>query len=90
MRKKAMQEEIARLRDVVMEQGRAIVGLMSECEGLRGERDSAVKDIRMLGRMGANVCPLCVHYNHGEGSKQCVSCPKGDNFRWRGIVEKEG
>lgn len=51
--------------------------------------NQAVEDIRMLGRMGQNICPVCANYNHGEGSKMCISCPKMDNFRWRGVVEKE-
>jgi len=51
--------------------------------------NQAVEDLKMLGRMGQNICPVCAHYNHGEGSKQCVSCPKMDNFEWRGLV-KEG
>lgn len=59
------------------------------CCDLIGERDQAVEDIRALGRMGVNICPLCAHYNHGEGGKQCISCPKMDNFAWRGLV-KEG
>lgn len=53
------------------------------------ERDQAVEDIRTLGRMGQNICPVCAHYNNGEGSKTCISCPKMDNWEWRGLV-KEG
>lgn len=53
------------------------------------ERVQAVEDIRALGRMGANICPLCAHYNHGEGGKQCIACPKMDNWEWHGIVKKE-
>lgn len=88
MRKKDMQEEIARLRDVVMEQGRAITGLMFECECLRDERDKAVEDIRMLGRTGEFICLVCAHYNHGEGTKgECVKCLTGDGFEWRGFHE---
>ena len=51
--------------------------------------DWVAEDIRMLGRMGQNICPVCANYNHGEGSKKCISCPKMDNFEWRGVV-KEG
>lgn len=88
MRKKAMQEEIIWLRDVVMEQGRAIVGMMHECEGLKEDRDKAVEDIRLLGRTGEFICPVCAYYNHGEGTKgKCLKCLTGDGFRWRG--EKE-
>lgn len=57
---------------------------------LEAELVQAVEDIRALGRMGANICPLCAHYNHGEGDKQCIACPKVDNWEWRGIVTKEG
>lgn len=53
------------------------------------ERDQAVEYLKMLGRMGQNICPVCAHYNHGEGSKKCITCPKMDNFEWRGVV-KEG
>lgn len=88
MRKKDMQEEIARLRNVVMDQGRAITGLMLECERLRGERDKAVEDISMLGRTGEFICPVCAHYNHGEGTKECVKCLTRDGFRWRGEKEE--
>ena len=53
--------------------------------------NQAVEDIRMLGRMGANICPVCAHHNHGEGDKQkCVSCiinRDTDNFEWRGVKE---
>ena len=50
----------------------------------------AVEDIRMLGRMGQNVCPVCAHYNHGEGTKgECVKCLTGDGFRWRGLKEDD-
>lgn len=56
--------------------------------------EQAVEDIRMLGRMGANICPVCAHHNHGEGDKQkCVGCIMKwdtDNFEWRGIAKKEG
>lgn len=56
---------------------------------LDSKLNQAEEDIRMLGRMGANICPVCAHYNHGEGDKQkCVSCiinRDTDNFEWRGI-----
>lgn len=56
---------------------------------LEAERDAAVEDIRMLGRTGEFICPVCAHYNHGEGTKgECVKCLTGDGFRWRG--EKTG
>lgn len=89
MRKKEMLITIENLRNAVMEQGRDIVGLMFEVENVKEELDQAVDDIKMLGRMGQNICPVCAHYNHGEGSKKCITCPKMDNFEWRGLV-KEG
>lgn len=47
--------------------------------------EQAVEDIRMLGRTGEFICPVCAHYNHGEGtSGECVKCLTGDGFRWRG------
>jgi len=53
------------------------------------EANQAVEDIRRLGRMGANICPVCAHYNHGEGSKEhCITCiinRDTDNFEWRGV-----
>lgn len=56
---------------------------------LESKLNQAVEDIRMLGRMGANICPVCAHYNHGEGDKRkCVSCiinRDTDNFEWRGM-----
>ena len=90
MRKKEMLITIEQLRNAVMKQGRDIVGMMLEVDNVKEERDQAVEDIRALGRMGANICPLCAHYNHGEGSKQCIACPKADNWEWRGVVRKEG
>lgn len=89
MRKKDMQEEIARLRDVVMTQGREIVAMMRECEALREERDKAVFDMRVVGCMGASVCPVCTHYNHGAGDpKHCPKALKGEDcFDWRGVKE---
>ena len=87
MRKKEMLITIEQLRNAVMKQGRDIVGMMLEVDNVKEERDQAVEDIRALGRMGANICPLCAHYNHGEGGKQCIACPKMDNFAWRGLVK---
>lgn len=50
--------------------------------------NQAVEDIRMLGRMGANICPVCAHYNHGAGDpKQCPKALKEDCFEWRGTKE---
>lgn len=56
---------------------------------LDNKLNQAVEDLKMLGRMWQNICPVCAHYNHGEGSKMCITCPKLDNFKWRGLV-KEG
>lgn len=65
--------------------------LIAENKQLRKERDALVEDIRMLGRMGQDICTVCAHYNHGEGDKQkCISCVMKwdtDNFTWRGLQE---
>ena len=46
----------------------------------------AVDDIYMLGRMGANICPVCAHYNHGAGDPEhCPKALKEDCFEWRGV-----
>lgn len=67
----------------------AVKNLMAQNDRLRKERDAAVEDIRMLGRMGANICPVCARYNHGEGDKRkCITCiinRETDNFEWRGV-----
>lgn len=43
-------------------------------------------DLRLLGRMGANICPVCTHYNHGAGDpKYCPLALKEDCFTWRGM-----
>lgn len=48
--------------------------------------NQAVEDFRMLGRMGANVCPVCAHYNHGAGNpEKCPKALKEDCFEWRGV-----
>jgi hypothetical protein len=50
----------------------------------------AVEDIRLLGRTGEFICPVCAYYNHGEGTKgECVKCLTGDGFRWRGVKEED-
>lgn len=58
---------------------------------LESKLNQAVEDIRMLGRMGQNICPVCAHHNHGEGSKEhCITCiinRDTDNFEWRGAKE---
>lgn len=52
---------------------------------LERKLNQAVEDIRMLGRTGEFICPVCAHYNHGEGTKgECVKCLTGDGFWWRG------
>jgi hypothetical protein len=57
---------------------------------LESKLNQAVEDIRMLGRTGEFICPVCAHYNHGEGTKgECVKCLTGDGFRWRGEKEEE-
>jgi hypothetical protein len=48
----------------------------------------AEADMRMLGRMGQNICPVCAHYNHGAGDpKHCPKALKEDCFEWRGMKE---
>jgi hypothetical protein len=48
----------------------------------------AVEDIRILGQMGQNICPVCAHYNHGAGSPEhCPKALKEDCFEWRGMKE---
>lgn len=88
-----LKQEIFQLRDMVTEQGRDIVGLMLECERLKRVCGEVVEDIRMLGRMGTNICPVCAHHNHGEGDKQkCVTCiinRDTDNFEWRGVKNED-
>ena len=63
--------------------------LVEENKRLRKERDAAVEDMRMLGRMGENICCVCANYHHGEGDKQkCINCiinRDTDNFEWRGV-----
>ena len=57
---------------------------------LESKLNQAVEDIRMLGRTGEFICPVCAHYNHGEGTKgECVKCLTGDGFRWRGLKEDD-
>lgn len=56
---------------------------------LESKLKQAVEDFHLLGRTGEFICPVCAHYNHGEGKKgECVKCLTGDGFRWRG--EKDG
>ena len=79
MRKKELLVENRELREMVFEQGRTIVGLMLN-------EEKTVEDMRMLGRMGANICPVCAHYNHGAGDPDhCPRALKGDCFEWRGV-----
>lgn len=56
---------------------------------LESKLNQAVEDIRMLGRTGEFICPVCAYYNHGEGTTgECVKCLTGDGFRWRGEKEE--
>lgn len=66
-----------------------MTGNESKVNDLKAEVLQLVEDIKTLGRMGQNICPVCTHYNHGEGSKRCITCPKMDNFEWRGLVKEE-
>ena len=55
---------------------------------LEHKLNEAVEDIRLLGRMGANICPVCAHYNHGAGDpEKCPNALKEDCFEWRGTKE---
>lgn len=57
---------------------------------LESKLNQAVEDIRLLGRTGEFICPVCAHYNHGEGTKgECIKCLTGDGFRWRGDKEED-
>ena len=56
-------------------------------EGLLKERDAAVNDIRILGRMGENTCAVCKNRNRGEGGEKCIGCLIEDNWEWRGVQE---
>lgn len=49
----------------------------------------AVEDIRLLGRTGEFICPVCAYYNHGAGDpKHCPKALKGEDcFEWRGTKE---
>ena len=51
--------------------------------------NQAVEDIRMLGRMGCNICAVCANFNGGEGCEKCITCLKDDNWEWRGLVKEE-
>jgi len=55
---------------------------------LESKPKQAVEDILLLGHMGANICPVCAHYNHGAGDpKHCPKALKEDCFEWRGTKE---
>lgn len=56
-------------------------------EGLLKERDAAVNDMRVLGRMGENTCSVCANRNHGEGGQKCIGCLIEDSWEWRGVQE---
>lgn len=88
MSKKELLAEIHELREKVMDQGRTIVAMILEAERCKERLQAAVEDMRKLGHMGQNVCPVCAYYNHGEGYKdKCIDCiinKEVDNFRWRG------
>ena len=71
--------------------GPVVFDALAYIQQLESKLNQAVEDIRMLGRMGTNICPVCAHHNHGEGDKQkCVTCiinRDTDNFEWRGVKE---
>lgn len=54
---------------------------------LRKERASLEADIRLLGRQGQFICPVCSRYDHGKGLVgECVKCLNGEDcFEWRGV-----
>lgn len=56
-------------------------------ESLLKERDAAVNDMRILGRMGENTCAVCKNRNRGEGGEKCIGCLIVDNWEWRGVQE---
>lgn len=88
MRKKDLIKENDELRDTVMNQGRIITKTVFELLAAQVERDAAVNDIRMLGRMGKDICCVCAHYNHGAGNpEKCPKALKEDCFEWRGMKE---
>lgn len=64
-----------------------VIDAKEEILRLANKVAQAVEDIRMLGRMGQNICPVCAHYNHGAGNpKQCPRALKcEDCFEWRGM-----
>lgn len=63
---------------------------IAEIVRLADKLHQAVEDIRMLGRTGEFICPVCAHYNHGEGTKgECIKCLTGDGFEWRGSHERQ-
>lgn len=68
------------------------VDLVFRIADLKDERVALEADMRLLGRMGQNVCPVCAHYNHGAGNpEKCPRALKGEDcFEWRGIAKKEG
>ena len=62
---------------------------LSLIKQLESKLNQAVEDIRLLGRMGINICPVCANYNHGQGCKECIRCLKEDNFKWRGAAKED-
>lgn len=61
---------------------------LSFIKQLESKLNQAVEDLRLLGRMGANICPVCAHYNHGAGNpEKCPKALKEDCFEWRGTKE---
>lgn len=62
------------------------VDLVFRIADLKDERVALEADMRLLGRMGQNICPVCAHYNHGAGNPEhCPKALKEDCFEWRGV-----
>ncbi len=81
---------IQRLDKTVVETEKLAKTLHDQKDALESKLNQAVEDIRMLGGIGNWLCPVCAHYNHGEGTKgKCVKCLTGDGFRWRGEKEED-
>lgn len=67
------------------------VDTLAYIQQLESKVKQAVEDFRKLGSMGANICPVCAHYNRGAGCPdKCPNALKEDCFEWRGTVTREG
>jgi hypothetical protein len=81
---------IQRLDETVVKTEMVAHEIYGQKDELESKLNQAVEDIRMLGRTGEFICPVCAHYNHGEGKTgKCVKCLTGDGFEWRGSRERQ-